>query len=526
MTLKKYFLAEKRLNLMIILFIGVTILISTYKQVALINLADSLINFSQDKFLFWISVMVVITLFNVLTANWTDFFETLGIQKMNLSLRADLANGIINQTYDEFNLGTTGKYTSWLNNDVETIDQKGFQVIYNFAMYLAGIIFPLISFLSFHWSLTVVSAAISIIVTFLPRIIQKHIESSSKKLTLTNERFVHQIENVLNGFETLTSFGRKKEIVRQVRIGSEEVKSASMAYKKNEVQVDVIANLISGFGQLVIIALTGFLILRHEVSPGKLVGVSQLASSIFISLAQLSGLMVRIKAVRPIFAKYKDLSIVPKADEVMIIHGGDPSLTISKLTSFEDNHVWLSPISAKINWPAKVQITGASGHGKSTLLRILAGITDHYEGKYRWQTFPGKPIAQPIYVPQRPYIFNQTIRYNITLGRDFSDSEILQVIEMVGLTTIINQLKAGLDTIISTNGADFSGGQRQRIALARALILNPDILLLDESTSSVDDATAKKIEAEILANNHQLLLLVSHHQFTENNHLFTQEIKL
>ncbi|WP_122647240.1 ATP-binding cassette domain-containing protein [Enterococcus mediterraneensis] len=530
MSIKKYFRMERKLVLFIFLLIILTMSVSTIRQVAIGNLANSLIDYSRTEFLMWIGINILLSVANISFSIMGDYFEVLGIQKMNVRMRRDLAKGIAHYSYDEFHEnGPVGKYTSWLTNDIEQIDQKGIQVVYNFVLYLTGIIFPVSAFLYFHWSLVVASLLLAVVLTFLPKIVQRMIEKSSLALTLENERFVNHLESLLNGFDTLTAFKRKKVLPLQISEASEKVKKAQMDLKKKEITVDMITSLLSVASQFIILGLTGFLVLGHILKPGVLLAVGSLSGVIFTSLGQLSSLVVKIKAVDPLFAKYQELDLADDMQNEDFDFVRNPSLELVGVTSGDGNKNWLAPVSLKVPDNAKVKIIGKSGSGKSTLLKIMSGFTDHYQGEIRWQDQEGKAVdakRSALYVPQAPYIFHDTILFNLTLGQPFEESKIEEALAIVNLTEVIEQLPEGLQTVLTTNGSTLSGGQRQRVALARAILVHPSILLLDESTSGLDQQTAQQIEEHFLRDLDQMVYVVSHHHNPVLDKYFTQSILL
>ncbi|MGX7140925.1 ATP-binding cassette domain-containing protein [Facklamia languida] len=177
----------------------------------------------------------------------------------------------------------------------------------------------------------------------------------------------------------------------------------------------------------------------------------------------------------------------------------------------------------------KYVIIGSSGSGKSTLLNIIAGKISDYSGKIEWDNVNYHKIMkralqdQIIFIDQAPYIFNASIRENITLLDSYSERDIQEVISTVGLDSWVSNLKDGLETVINFNAKNISGGEKQRIALARGLLKNKSILLLDEPTSSLDDKSASDIE-ELIFKNSSLTVIMVTHQLRESISQLADEI--
>lgn len=127
----------------------------------------------------------------------------------------------------------------------------------------------------------------------------------------------------------------------------------------------------------------------------------------------------------------------------------------------------------------------------------------------------GKSLRENIlYIDQAPYLFSGSIRENITLGEEFSDTEFQQVIQEAALEDIIDKLPNGLDTDVGEAGRLLSGGQKQRIALTRGLIRGKRIILIDEGTSSLDEISALRIEKSLI-NNPDITVIMITHQLRE-----------
>ena len=164
----------------------------------------------------------------------------------------------------------------------------------------------------------------------------------------------------------------------------------------------------------------------------------------------------------------------------------------------------------------KIAIVGPSGSGKSTLLKIISGLYDATEGCVTIndngiKDYSVSSLRKKIgYLNQNPMIFNSTILENIVLDdKEIDNNKLLEVCYLTGIDKIIENLPLGIYTNISESGMNLSGGQKQKIALARSLYRNPDILLLDEPTSSLDNISEKYI-VEKLKDYDMMMIVVSH----------------
>jgi len=142
---------------------------------------------------------------------------------------------------------------------------------------------------------------------------------------------------------------------------------------------------------------------------------------------------------------------------------------------------------------------GETGSGKSTLAQILIGLYPistgniYYNGHEIREIGYEKVRENVGYVLQAPLMFNNTLRFNLTLGREYEDEKIYEILRVVQLYDFVSHLEKGLDTVVGKNGTKLSGGQKQRLSIARVLLDNPKIIIFDESTSSLDNRTEDRL---------------------------------
>ena len=170
-----------------------------------------------------------------------------------------------------------------------------------------------------------------------------------------------------------------------------------------------------------------------------------------------------------------------------------------------------------------VGVIGKTGSGKSTLINLLIGLLKPTEGKVEVDEFDINESLKEWYkkigyVPQSVYLIDDTIRKNIAFGlleENIDDNLVKQAVEKANLNEFLYSLPNGLETIVGEKGINISGGQQQRIGIARALYRDPEILILDEATSSLDQPTEKKIIESIeLLKGIKTLIVITHRLYT------------
>jgi len=163
----------------------------------------------------------------------------------------------------------------------------------------------------------------------------------------------------------------------------------------------------------------------------------------------------------------------------------------------------LDGISFEIAAGEKVAIVGASGGGKTTLVQVLLGLYAPSSGQVLFDGVPVTRIGMDVVrdnvatVLQHPALFNDTLRMNLTLGRDIPDARLWEALRVAQLAEVVAELAAGLDALVGRNGVRLSGGQRQRLAVARMVLADPKVVILDEATSALDTATEARLHAAL-----------------------------
>jgi ATP-binding cassette subfamily C protein len=167
--------------------------------------------------------------------------------------------------------------------------------------------------------------------------------------------------------------------------------------------------------------------------------------------------------------------------------------------AYDEGETVLDDVSLNVAPGEKVALVGASGGGKSTLVQALLGLYPVKSGQIFYGDAPVTEIGWETVrehvgvVLQHPVLFNDSVRANLTLGREADDATLWQALEIAQLKDYIAELPHGLDTVVGRQGVRMSGGQRQRLAIARMIVANPSIVILDEATSALDSDTERRL---------------------------------
>jgi ABC-type multidrug transport system fused ATPase/permease subunit len=292
---------------------------------------------------------------------------------------------------------------------------------------------------------------------------------------------------------------------------------------------------VSLANQLGLWGITFLLVIAGLAPAGAVLAVGNLTGSFFVGARQLMQAAVTFKAARPLWEKFeaRSATMANAANEANNNSAPAepqkefkqrltdiPTIELRDVTFGYGAHgeqVVLDHQNFTFCAGGKYAIVGQSGCGKSTLTKILLGLLPGYTGEVRYggceqrQADLKSLYEQVAYVDQQVYLFQDTVRFNITLGQTYTEEQIWAVLRKCRLEDYVRSLPQGLDTVLAENGKNLSGGQRQRIALARGLIREVQYLILDEGTSALDADNARRIEDGLLAEEGLGVIFITHH---------------
>ncbi len=226
----------------------------------------------------------------------------------------------------------------------------------------------------------------------------------------------------------------------------------------------------------------------------------------------------KIQSISPVLSRMDELcSYQDKKVGNLLSPSFENRILLSNVSfSYHKDQPVLKDIYLMIEKGKKYAVVGESGCGKSTMIKLMLGYYKNYTGKITYdQTDISKSSEGEIsklasVIHQSVYMFDKTIKENICLYNEYSEEELANALKLSEVAKFLPDTEDQLNTRVGENGANLSGGQRQRIAIARALIKNTPILILDEGTSAVDLQTANDIEQRLIQNERLTLFTITH----------------
>ena len=511
----KHFWKENLLMIVILLGNALALTATSLMQILIL---DALISLNLINFLHAMGYLLMAYLIMLGMTYLKIRYQSKLIQQQTTFLRVKVLKKISQISYEDFKSKESQSYVSWFTNDMDLIEKQSLVPLYALIGGIINAITSGIALLTMHWSLIALTASLVLVLLFIPKLFSGRMERTTRQVAQANEEFIQKIGNYLMAYDTIFSYRKFSYIIKKTEQASDHLAQEKNNYQKEIGWVTVISGLGNILSQFSLYALTGYLAVQQIVTIGSLSATASLAGDIFNTVSNISQYLAIIKSSKPIFDKFEELEPAHYISQNLT---PIDELSLENISFAYQENPLFTGLSYRFKIGGKYAITGNSGSGKSTLLNLLAGKNRHYQGTIRYGKNSILDVdydslyENMIYINQHDSQIEGTILENLTFGEELSVDYIYKILEALDLKQVITQLPDGLNTKIGDKGSLLSGGQLQRLSIARALLHDKPILLLDESTSGLDQETMLKIENLLIQQKDKTLIMVTHHLHPE-----------
>ena len=350
----------------------------------------------------------------------------------------------------------------------------------------------------------------------------KPFEKMNRDTMEANATLSSSVIEDINGIETIKSLASEKTRYQKIDREFVDYLKKSFTYSRAESQQKALKKLAQLFLNVCILWMGANLVMDGKMSLGQLITYNTLLFYFTNPLENIINLQSKLQTAQVANNRLNEVYLVnsefeeQKIVEYLSMVQGD--MTFNKVHyKYDYGQDILSDINLTIKQGSKIALVGVSGSGKSTLAKMMVNFYNPSQGEIRLgdmnlNHIDKKSLRQHInYLPQQPYVFNGTILENLLLGakEGTTQEDILRAVELAEIREDIERMPLNYQTELTSDGTGISGGQRQRIALARALLTDAPILILDEATSSLDILTEKRI-VDNLMNLDKTLIFIAH----------------
>lgn len=416
-----------------------------------------------------------------------------------------------------FTSENTSLYVSALSNDAASIESNYLANL--FIMIDSSVIFFGALFMMFWYNPTL--ALISIALSLLPLIAAlmtgNLVAKAEKQVSDRNETYMSTLRDSLAGFSVIKSFRAEAQICRIYVQKIREVSGAKCLRRKMSILVRMLSASAGCIVQIGIFLIGAYLALSGKaVSAGCMIAFVQLLNYVVNPIDTIPQCLAERKAAKALIEKLAN-ALEENVREEGTVNKNilTDQITLSNLSfAYEKDTPVLENINLCFEKGKSYAIVGASGSGKSTLLNLLMASHADYSGNILYDTTELRNItSESLYdmvsvIQQNVFIFNASIRDNITMFASFPKEDVDRALEQSGLSELI--AKYGEDYLCGENGNGLSGGEKQRISVARSLLKNSQVLLVDEATAALDNETSHHIFTSVLNLKDITRLVVTH----------------
>lgn len=445
--------------------------------------------------------LVIIYLFSTLCSGIQGVIMSGVSNDISYKLRNKLSQKINKLPMKYFDSKTHGEVLSIITNDIDTLTQCLNQSITTIITGVATIIGVLVMMISINIPMTIVSV---LIIPLCMLILNKVVKKSQKYFSMQQEYLGHMnghVEEIYGGHDIVKAFNGEDRAVEKFKDINNTLYDSAWKSQFLSTTMHPIMQFVGNLGYVVVSILGGYMVVKNKIEVGEIQSFTQYVRNFTQQINQLSQVMSNVQSA--IAASERVFDFLKLEEEVISV--SDP-LSIDDIEGniefshvhfgYNDKKTIINDFSAKVKKGQKIAIVGPTGAGKTTIVKLLMRFYDLNSGKI---LIDGKDMTQfdrrelrKLFgmVLQDTWLFNGTIKDNVRYGKlGASDYEVVEACKTASVDHFIKTLPDGYDMVLNEEADNISGGQKQLLTIARVIMADPKILILDEATSSVDTRT-------------------------------------
>ncbi|MCM1192414.1 MAG: ABC transporter ATP-binding protein/permease [Butyrivibrio sp.] len=445
----------------------------------------------------------------------------LRMRKYNFMKKA--VTGYRNQAFQDITAKSIGAlsrnnssdFISALTNDVTSIESKYLMAEFDILEALLTAVLSLALMFYYSWILTLTVIGLCILPIIVSVIFGNKVTALEKQISDYNAGFVAMVKDLLSGFGVIRSFQAQGEAGKLYGDRNEHVEQVKCRRQKTIEVINLISGITGVMVQFGVFLLGAYLSIRGLITAGVVVAFVQMMNYILGPIGALPVYLADRKAAAGLIEKLAGLTEKEEDRKTEIVSGVGEGIRFENVHfSYEEGKEVLKGVNLEFEAGKSYAVVGGSGSGKSTLLNLIMGSYDSYEGRV---TMAGKDLREvktdSIFdvvsvIQQNVFIFDDTVKQNICLFKEFPGDAVESAASRAGLKGLVAE--KGWDYGCGEGGAHLSGGEKQRISIARSLLKESQVLLVDEATSSLDAETADSVTGAILDVSGLTRLVVTH----------------
>ncbi len=427
-------------------------------------------------------------------------------QKITYKLRNDIATKINKLPMNYFDRKTNGEVLSIITNDIDTLSMNLNQSITQIITAICTLIGILVMMLSISWQMTL----ISLIVLPISVLIVKQIVGKSQKYFKKQQDYLGhvngQVEEIYSGLNVVKVFNGEKKAEKEFKKANDELYRSGWKSQFLSGLMHPLMNFIGNISYAGIAVAGGYLAIKGTITVGNIQSFIQYNKQFTQPISQIAQISGMLQAM--IAAAERIFEFLEEPEEQETSKGEINTSELKGNVQFKNvqfgynpEKVVINDFSADVKQGQKIAIVGPTGAGKTTMVKLLMRFYDVNSGEilidgHNIKDFKRGELRKMFgMVLQDTWLFGGTVKDNIKYGKeDASDDEIIQAAKAAHVHHFIKTLPKGYNSILNEESSNVSAGQKQLLTIARVILTNPKILILDEATSSIDTRTEIRIQ--------------------------------
>ncbi|MBD1386955.1 ABC transporter ATP-binding protein [Mucilaginibacter rigui] len=463
---------------------------------------------SHDEYMFGVlklvGLAIGVAMVSRIAKNFQDYFTNIITQKVGAEMYADGLKHSLELPYQVFEDQRSGETLGILQKvrlDCEKFITSFISILF---VSLIGMVFVIVYSATVSYQVTLVYFAAIPVITFVSMAMSRKIKRIQKNIVAETTALAGSTTESLRNIELIKSLGLAKQEIKRLNTTTYKILDLELKKVKYVRSMSFVQGTTVNFVRSVMVVVLLMLIFKQTISPGQYFSFLFYSFFLFNPLQELGNVILSWREAEVSLANFKNILSIPidKKPEKPVLLEKVSTLTFSDV-SFKHltaNRNALNNINFKANSGETIAFVGPSGSGKTTLVKLLVGLYQPLQGDVLYNSILSKDIdldqlREKIgFVTQDTQLFSGTIRENLLfVNPTATDEDCMNVLQRAACQTLLARADKGLDTVIGEGGVKVSGGEKQRLSIARALLRNPDILVFDEATSSLDSITEEEI---------------------------------
>ncbi len=452
-----------------------------------------------------VSVFVVIGLVGWIAGYWQSYLSSWVGERVLLDLRRQVFRHMMRLDLGHHERTPTGRSVSRLTSDIEAVNQLVVEGATSLVINGLSLIGVIVILTIYDWELAIAAFLIFPLIaasTWWFRV------KATAAYRLTRERVavvLTVLQETLSGVRVVQAHGRQEETRRRFSKANADYRSANMTTVTVSGVYFPGVELLAGLGTALILWYGGSRVLDADLTVGVMVAFIGYLASFFDPIQQLSQLyntfQSAMAALEKIFGVLETEPRINDRTDAVDLPGIVGRVQLEHVSFGYGREYVIRDVTLDIAPGSTVALVGATGAGKSTLAKLIARLYDPDEGVVSIDGINLRDVREESLraamgiVPQEGHLFSGSIADNVRFSYPrATDDDVRRALDAVGALEFVEGLPEGVDTDVQERGARLSAGQRQLICFARALVADPQLIILDEATSSIDIATERRIE--------------------------------